>query len=120
VTGATDSAVGDGLSELLDTLTTRVNERLNPSPSSSSAGDGAGAAADGGATEVLITRERHRKHLQQCVHLLDSFLAKYEGGDMVGAAEELRAAARSVSAVLGRIDVDHLLDVIFADFCIGK
>ncbi|HVD85111.1 MAG TPA: hypothetical protein VNC42_12895, partial [Bradyrhizobium sp.] len=36
------------------------------------------------------------------------------------AAEDLRIAARSLGQLLGRVDVEDLLDVIFRDFCIGK
>ena len=36
------------------------------------------------------------------------------------AAEELRAAVRAVGRVTGRVDVEDLLDLVFADFCIGK
>ncbi|MGA7488615.1 MAG: tRNA uridine-5-carboxymethylaminomethyl(34) synthesis GTPase MnmE, partial [Xanthobacteraceae bacterium] len=35
-------------------------------------------------------------------------------------AEHLRLAARSVGMLLGRVDVEDILDVIFRDFCIGK
>jgi len=36
------------------------------------------------------------------------------------AAEDLRAAAQSLGRLLGRIDVEDVLDAIFRDFCIGK
>ena len=36
------------------------------------------------------------------------------------AAEELRRAAFSFGRLLGRVDVEDILDVIFRDFCIGK
>ena len=36
------------------------------------------------------------------------------------AAEELRTAAHSLGRLLGRIDVEDILDAIFRDFCIGK
>jgi tRNA modification GTPase len=36
------------------------------------------------------------------------------------AAEELRAAAQSLGRLLGRVDVEDILDVIFKEFCIGK
>jgi tRNA modification GTPase len=42
-----------------------------------------------------------------------------EQGDEL-AAEELRVAARTLGRLLGRVDVEDLLDVIFRDFCIGK
>ena len=36
------------------------------------------------------------------------------------AAEELRAAAYSLGRLLGRVDVEDILDVIFREFCVGK
>lgn len=67
---------------------------------------------------VLITRERHRRHLQQCLQHLNNFLDRDLPMDL--AAEELRLAMRELGKVTGRVDVEELLDVIFRDFCIGK
>jgi tRNA modification GTPase len=36
------------------------------------------------------------------------------------AAEELRSASLELGRVVGAIEVDEVLDVIFRDFCIGK
>jgi tRNA modification GTPase len=36
------------------------------------------------------------------------------------AAEELRTAALSLGRLLGRVDVEDILDVIFREFCVGK
>ncbi len=37
------------------------------------------------------------------------------------AAEELRTAVREMAAISGHVTVDeHVLDVIFGEFCIGK
>ena len=35
-------------------------------------------------------------------------------------AEDLRSAAYALGRLLGRVDVEDILDVIFRDFCIGK
>jgi tRNA modification GTPase len=35
-------------------------------------------------------------------------------------AEELRLAATALGRLLGRVDVEDVLDAIFRDFCIGK
>jgi tRNA modification GTPase len=32
----------------------------------------------------------------------------------------LRHSIRALEALVGRIDVENLLDVIFASFCVGK
>ena len=43
---------------------------------------------------------------------------------MGGAAElvalDLRRAARALDMLVGRVDIEDLLDEIFASFCIGK
>ncbi len=36
------------------------------------------------------------------------------------AAEELRSAAQALGRITGRVDVESVLDVIFAEFCLGK
>ena len=35
-------------------------------------------------------------------------------------AEQLRLATRALGKLLGRVDVEDVLDVIFRDFCVGK
>ena len=36
------------------------------------------------------------------------------------AAEDLRLAIRAIGKITGKVDVDEILDKIFAGFCIGK
>jgi tRNA modification GTPase len=36
------------------------------------------------------------------------------------AAEELRSSIRTLETLVGRIDVENLLDEIFSSFCLGK
>jgi tRNA modification GTPase len=72
-----------------------------------------------GAESILVTRERHRAALAACVECLDRALATPDGHVEL-TAEDLRLAAGHLGRVTGRIGVEDLLDVIFADFCIGK
>jgi len=66
----------------------------------------------------VITRARHRRALDDCLHHLDAYL---DGeADIELAAEELRLAARALGRVTGRVDVEDILDVVFGSFCIGK
>jgi len=69
---------------------------------------------------ILITRERHREHLEQCVLHLENFLQKNENKDFDLAAEDLRLATRNLGIIVGNIDVEEILGSIFNDFCIGK
>jgi tRNA modification GTPase len=70
--------------------------------------------------DILITRERHRQHLVQCVNYLKEFLLKNEKKDFDKAAEDLRLATRHLGMIVGKVDVEEILGRIFNDFCIGK
>ncbi len=74
----------------------------------------------GGGEGGVVTRQRHRAALAECADALGR--AGREGAcgreDII--AEELRLAARALGRLVGRVDVESVLDVIFRDFCIGK
>ncbi len=69
---------------------------------------------------ALITRARHRRALQETVAALDRALAQDHAAGEELIAEDLRAAARALGRLTGRVDIEDILDVIFRDFCIGK
>lgn len=93
---------GQGLDELISALAGYARETF-----------GAGEAA-------LVTRERHRRQLEETAAALGRALAEGERGREDVIAEELRLAARALGRLTGRVDVEDVLDVIFRDFCIGK
>ena len=70
--------------------------------------------------DTLITRERHRQHLTQCVDHLKNFADKNDKNDFDKAAEDLRLATRQLGMIVGKVDVEEILGSIFNDFCIGK
>ena len=70
--------------------------------------------------DILITRERHRQHLKQCLEHLKNFNKKNEVEDFDKAAEDLRLATRHLGMIVGKVDVEEILGSIFNDFCIGK
>ncbi len=70
--------------------------------------------------DILITRERHRQHLIQCVDHLNNFVDKNDKNDFDKAAEDLRLATRQLGMIVGKVDVEEILGSIFNDFCIGK
>lgn len=82
-------------------------------------GNALGGRAAGAGT---LTRERHRQAVLGAIGAMES--ARHEllqGPDRAElAAEELRRAIRALDTLVGRVDVEHLLDEIFASFCIGK
>src|ERR1700722_9375339 len=74
-----------------------------------------------GSTEpALVTRERHRRALEETAAALDRALSEPTPMREEVLAEELRLAARALGRLTGRVDVEDILDVIFRDFCIGK
>jgi len=93
---------GQGVSDLIARIQTTLSKR--------SSGIG------------LATHERHRVALEQAVSCLgevDAILMR--GSDFYDlAAEELRFAIRALESLVGRIDVENLLDEIFTSFCVGK
>ncbi len=85
----------------LDQLVTVVAERA-----SACVGEGLGP-----------TRARHRAALATCVDAL-ARLDHVADAELV--AEDLRIATQALGRLTGRVDVEDILDVIFAEFCIGK
>ena len=73
----------------------------------------------GGTEGGLISRTRQRKLLQETAASLQRCIAVIGQGEEL-AAEELRMAAHSLGRLLGRVDVEDILDVIFREFCVGK
>lgn len=70
----------------------------------------------------IATRERHRIAMQDAlVHLLNVESIVQQGPEMYDiGAEELRISCRVLDTLIGRVDVESLLDEIFSSFCIGK
>jgi tRNA modification GTPase len=73
-----------------------------------------------GAESAVVTRERHRRTLQDALTALRRALVPDLSNREDLLAEELRLAGRALGRLTGRVDVDDVLDVIFRDFCIGK
>ena len=92
---------GDGIAELIAAIVSFAENYFG--------------SDDGG----LIGRERQRKLLQQTAASLQRSVAAVGMGEEL-AAEDLRMAAYSLGRLLGRVDVEDILDVIFREFCIGK
>lgn len=93
---------GFGIDNLLSTLTEELSGRA------------AGASS--------AVRERHRVALIQGISALDAAETHVRNGaewsDL--AAEDMRQALRALDSLIGRVDVENILDVIFSSFCLGK
>jgi tRNA modification GTPase len=98
---AISASRGDGLTELVAALVGYAQEFFG----SSEAG--------------LIGRQRQRGLLEQAAVSLQRSIEVIGKGEEL-AAEELRSAAYALGRLLGQVDVEDILDVIFREFCIGK
>ena len=69
---------------------------------------------------ILVTRERHRIKLNECLKEIENFQKKDQKKDIEMAAEDLRLATRHLGGIVGKVDIEEILESIFKDFCIGK
>ncbi len=104
---AISAVTGAGIDTLLCSLVSRVREL---------------AGAD---ESVLITRARQRAALRDCTIELSALIsdrgANGEGElDIELQAEHLRGALSALGRLVGRVDVEEVLGMIFSTFCIGK
>jgi tRNA modification GTPase len=95
------SKTGAGLDELVNAIARYADSFFTPEP-------------------ALVTRERQRAHLKETVLALQGAQRAARDGREEIMAEQLRLATRALGKLLGRVDVEDVLDVIFRDFCIGK
>ena len=65
----------------------------------------------------IVTRARHRQALEDCQSALRRARS---AGSLELVAEDLRLALRELGRIVGQVDVEDILDVVFRDFCIGK
>ena len=93
---------GDGVTQLIAEIQQRLEKR-----------------AMGAAT---ATRLRHRLAIESAISLLDSARNVVNSGPELAefASADLHRAIRALDSLIGRVDVEHVLDEIFASFCLGK
>ncbi len=93
---------GFGVDALIDQLTSKLESKV--------------------ARAGLASRQRHKQAFLESVELLKSAEASILTGEdfFDVAAEDIRTALRRLDSIIGRTDVENLLDVIFSSFCLGK
>jgi tRNA modification GTPase len=91
---------GDGIGDLLLAIS-RLSEKLA-----------------GGREPSLLARERQVRAVTSCISHLEHALSPGLALEIL--AEDLRMGATDLARLVGLIDVEDLLDEIFASFCIGK
>lgn len=91
---------GEGLDKLLHAIGARLGALSSPEP-------------------ALITRERQRLAVADAVEALERVVdARHVQAELL--AEDIRIAVRALERLVGRVDVEDVLDQLFAGFCIGK
>lgn len=98
---AISAATGEGVDRLLGRVRGRLAGRIGEEP-------------------ALITRERHRSAVSRCQAEIGEAARLLGTGRLELVAEHLRGAARAMERLLGRVDSEDVLDVVFREFCIGK
>jgi tRNA modification GTPase len=98
---AVSAVTGEGLDRLLARMRERFARRIVGEP-------------------ALITRARHRHAVSRCHAEICQAAGLLGTGRLELVAEHLRHGARAVERLLGRIDSEDVLDVVFREFCIGK
>ncbi|MCG3268432.1 tRNA uridine-5-carboxymethylaminomethyl(34) synthesis GTPase MnmE [Yoonia sp. I 8.24] len=99
---AVSGQTGAGVDALVDQISAILKERV--------------------ASVGIAMRERHRVAMLRAIDFLE--VAEKDLSSDLGMtdliAEELRSAIRAVDSLVGRVDVEQVLDEIFSSFCIGK
>lgn len=100
--GAVSSVTGQGIDQLISNITRILNKRS--------------------ATVGVATRERHRVALTKSIKNLEDAQVKIKSGctEIEFIAEDIRLSVLSLDALIGRVDVESVLDEIFSNFCLGK
>lgn len=93
---------GFGLDRLLDRIAATLSERVS--------------------TGATLTRERQRVAIHRARVGTQSALSRVVAGesDNVLVAEDIRRALGALDALVGKTNVEAVLDVVFASFCLGK
>ncbi|MBU2999291.1 tRNA uridine-5-carboxymethylaminomethyl(34) synthesis GTPase MnmE [Roseovarius nubinhibens] len=93
---------GAGIAELIAAISERLSSRV--------------------AHAGVATHLRHKRALQEGCDALeqarDLMLQKVEMSEIV--AEEIRRAVYALDSLVGRVDVEAILDEVFSSFCLGK
>ena len=101
---AVSAMTGEGLGELLSEITHRLKSRL-------------------GEETALVARARQHEALSLALTFLQQGLKSLHSMQPASTelfAEDVRLAIRSLERLIGKVDVDDVLEQIFGRFCIGK
>ena len=97
---AISAVTGAGIDDLLQVIVARLTALAQPEP-------------------ALLTRARHRNAVQEAIAALErATSARHDQVELL--AEDIRLGVLALERLMGRVDVEDVLDQLFAGFCIGK
>lgn len=71
--------------------------------------------------DLILVNARHSSALEELAECLAAAIRNFEAGEPAEfIASELRGSIEAIGRILGRIDNEDMLDVLFSSFCIGK
>jgi len=70
--------------------------------------------------EPALGRARQRSALARAREALAAALEQLRGGDAVLVAHHVREATLALDELIGAVDIEEVLDQVFASFCVGK
>jgi tRNA modification GTPase len=70
----------------------------------------------------VLTRARHRVAVTEATNELRSFMEAWTENALPSsvAATHIREAGRALSTLIGVVEIEEILDVVFRNFCVGK
>ena len=100
--GSVSGKTGAGVVELVEQIRARLSSKT--------------------AKAGLATRARHKEAMERClVSLADASNRVALGPEFTDiASEELRISLEALNMLIGRVDVENVLDEVFSSFCLGK
>ncbi|HET9426183.1 MAG TPA: tRNA uridine-5-carboxymethylaminomethyl(34) synthesis GTPase MnmE [Gemmatimonadaceae bacterium] len=99
------AVTGAGIDELLARITNTLDHQFVAHPDA-----------------PVLTRARHRERVAAARAELKAFRKAWGGGEVpaIVAAVHLRTATIALEELIGRVDVEAILDEVFSRFCVGK
>ena len=100
--GSVSGKTGAGVVELVEQIGARLSSKT--------------------AKAGLATRARHKEAMERClVSLAEASNRVALGPEFTDiASEELRISLEALNMLIGRVDIENVLDEVFSSFCLGK
>ena len=100
--GAVSGKTGAGVAQLVEQIGAKLSSKT--------------------AKAGLATRARHKEAMERClVSLAEASNRVALGPEFTDiASEELRISLEALNMLIGRVDIENVLDEVFSSFCLGK